>query len=58
MSMAMCEDISEQLHLEITGKSAIKNSMHKWCHNVISVPLNLTPIMSIYTMAFRTNLLS
>ena len=31
------EDMSEQLHLEITGKSAMRNLMHKWCHVLISM---------------------
>ena len=35
--MAMCEDISEQLHPEFTGKSALTTFMHKWCHTVVPI---------------------
>jgi len=33
---AICKDMSEQLHLEITGKCAITNLIHKWSHTVVS----------------------
>jgi hypothetical protein len=42
MAMAICEDLSEQLHLEITGKSSITNFMHKWSHTVVS---NMTRVL-------------
>jgi hypothetical protein len=30
MPMAICEDMSEQLHIEIIGKCAMTNFMHSW----------------------------
>jgi hypothetical protein len=34
--MRICKDMSQQLHLEVTGKSAITNLMQQLCHTVVS----------------------